>query len=110
MNVKEKLPHLFAVKIDNSYNIFSSKNHAVFDQLVNVINSCDEKYKTCKRQVVALKTDGREKNISLIRHEDKKIFNLYNWFYTNKGLDIGMNISIIPVIHFNKDINDISRY
>jgi len=106
MNVKDKLPNLFAIKIDESYDIYTSKQHGFFDELVNVICACDDLYKTYEYKVINLKSPIKKRNTSLIRRNDRKVFNIYTWFYTNVGLDVESVDSALPVIRFEKDVND----
>lgn len=106
MNVKDKLPHLFAIKVDNSYDIYTSKHHGFFDELVNVICPCDDAIKTYVYKVVSVKSPIKKRHTSLIRRNDIKIFSIYNWFYTNTGLDVESVDSTLPIIRFEKDVND----
>jgi len=106
MNVKDKLPNMFAIKIDESYDIYTSKHHAIFDELVNVICHCDDVIKTYEYKVINLKSPIKKRHVSLIRRSDRKIFSIYTWFYTNSGLDVESVDSTMPVIRFEKDVND----
>jgi hypothetical protein len=106
MNVKDKLPHLFAIKVDDSYDIYTSKQHGFFDELVNVICHSDDAIKTYEYRVVTLKSPVKKQHTSLIRRSDRKIFNIHTWFYTNSGLDVESVDSTMPVIRFEKDVND----
>jgi hypothetical protein len=106
MNVKDKLPNLFAIKIDDSYDIYTSKHHAIFDELVNVICQSDEVIKTYLYKVVTVKSPIKKRHVSLIRRNDRKIFNIYTWFYTNAGLDVESVDTTLPIIRFEKDVDD----
>lgn len=106
MDVKDTLPRMFAVKIGDSYDIYTSRQHAVFDELVNIICHCDDVIKTYEYHVISLKSPIKKRHTSLIRREDRKVYNIYSWFYTNSGLDVESVDSTMPVIRFEKDVND----
>jgi len=101
MNSKHRLPDKFAVQIGEIYDVYTCKNYALLDEIVNAGTLFNEGLADCK--IVAMKQNTKEEKVSLLRIDKERIFSLKKWHYTNKGIEInGVNIPIIAFVVQNR--------